>query len=270
MATKTEVAAAANQLPDIAGGFEQYAGAGLENVGVKDLLVPRLSILQALSPQLKPRDSAYIEGAKVGMIADVGTGELFPDGVLFLPVHYRKDWLEWAPRASGKGLVATHSDPSILDQTTRDDKNRPILPNGNYIAETAQFFGINLSAGRRKCFIPMASTQLKKARKWNTLATGERLKRSNGTEYAAPLFYRAYKLGTADESNAEGDWAGWTIDRDKSMPELEELFGTPWTNVLDEVIQFREALIQGEIKADVAGMDGSTIDGEVVDQGGAM
>ena len=270
MATKNEVAPATNQLPDIAGGFEQYAGAGLENVGVKDLLVPRLSILQALSPQLKRKDAAYIEGAEAGMIADVGTGELFPDGVLFLPVHYRKDFLEWAPRSTGKGLVATHGDPSILDQCSRDEKNRPVLPNGNYIAETAQFFGINLTAGRRKCFIPMASTQLKKARKWNTLATGEKLKRSNGTEYTAPLFYRAYKLGTADESNTEGSWAGWTIERDKSLPELEEMLGTPWANVLQEVLEFREALILGELKADVSGMDGTVVDGEVVDHGGAM
>ena len=32
--------------------FEDFAGAGLENVTSDDLLVPRLGILQALSPQL--------------------------------------------------------------------------------------------------------------------------------------------------------------------------------------------------------------------------
>ena len=268
MATKTEVAAATNQLPASVSDFESHAGAGLENVGITDVLVPRLSILQSLSPQLKKKDAAYIEGADVGMIADLGTGDLFLEGVIFLPVHYRKDYLEWAPRASGKGLVNVHHDPAILDQTTRDDKNRPVLPNGNYIAETAQFFGINLSAGRRKCFIPMASTQLKKARKWMTLATGEKLKRADGSEYTPPLFYRVYELGSADESNAQGDWSGWTIARGKALPDIApEEFGAPWQSLRQEAVDFYEALIRGEIKADTSGMDGSS---DVVDNEGAM
>jgi hypothetical protein len=269
MAAKNEVAKATTQLPQTAteGGFEDFAGAGLENVGLNDVLVPRLAILQALSPQLKKKDAAFIEGADIGSIADLGTGDLFPDGVIFLPVHYRKDYLEWAPRSSGKGLVNVHHDPSILDQTTRDEKNRPVLPNGNYIAETAQFFGINLSAGRRKCFIPMASTQLKKARKWMTMATGEKLKRADGSEYTPPLFYRIYELNSADESNAEGDWAGWTINRGKSLPEIEpEEFGCTWHTLLEEAGSFYQALLRGELKADTAGMDGGT----VVDEGGAM
>jgi hypothetical protein len=261
MATKTEVAKATNNLP-AAMDFADYAGAGMENVGVSDLLVPRLAILQALSPQLKKKDSAYIEGAELGNIADVGTGEIFADGVVFLPVHYRKDYLEWAPRSSGKGLVNVHHDPAILDRCTRDEKNRPTLPNGNYIAETAQFFGLNLTADRRKCFIPMGSTQLKKARKWMTLATGEKLKRDDGTEFVAPLFYRTYLLETADESNAEGEWAGWTINRGQALPELDGVFGCTWRVLRDEAIEFREALIRGEIKADTSGMDGSTVESE--------
>src|SRR5690554_4094010 len=121
--------------------FQQNAGAGLDNVTASDMLVPRLTILQSLSPQLKKRDSAYIEGAEVGDICDVGTGQLYKDGIMFLPVYYRKDYLEWAPRSSGGGLVDIHSDPSILDKTTRNDKKQPVLDNGNLIQETAQFFG---------------------------------------------------------------------------------------------------------------------------------
>ena len=242
--------------------FGGYAGQGMENVGVNDLLVPRLSIIQALSPQLKQNKAEYIPDAKLGVICDVGVGELFPNGVLFLPVYYRKDWLEWAPRSTGKGLVAIHNDPSIMEQTKRDEKQRPIMPNGNLISETAQFFGINLSAGRRKCFLPMASTQLRKARKWNLLATSEHLRRSNGTEFVAPLWYRSYMLTTAEESNNEGDWAGWVINRAAAIKELD--LGYDWHTLKEEAISFREAIIKGELKADTSGMHG-TSDGDVVD-----
>ena len=145
--------------------FEALEGQGLENVGVKDVLLPRLTILQSLSPQLNSRKPEYIEGAKVGDICDVGMGEIFEPPLLFLPLHYTKQWLEWAPRASGKGLVAIHDDPAILDKCERDAKKRPFTKEGNLVSETAQFFGLNISAGNRLCFLPMASTQLKRAKK---------------------------------------------------------------------------------------------------------
>lgn len=232
--------------------FSEFAGAGMENVTAGDMLVPRLALLQALSPQLKPRDPAFIEGASIGDICEVGTGTLFKEPILFLPVYYKKEYLEWAPRASGLGLVEIHSDASILDQTTRDDKRKAVLPNGNHIIETAQFYGFNLSNDRQRCFLPMASTQLKKARKWITLAAGERLKRNDGSEYLAPLFYRTYTLGSADESNNEGDWAGWTVERGPALPDLD--LGFDWTNLAREAVDFRNSLTQGDVRGDMASM----------------
>lgn len=260
MAKKTTPATVKNKLPANTDDFSDYAGAGLENVTSKDLLVPRLTILQALSPQVNKRKSEYIEGSEVGQIADVGTGEVFPDGVIFLPVYFRKDYLEWAPRDSGRGLVAIHSDPAILDQTTRNDRNQPVLANGNYIAETAQFFGLNLSTpDRRKCFVPMTSTQLKKARKWNTLASGEKLTRSDGSQYTPPLFYRTYNLTTAEESNNDGDWVGWVITRGDALPEASaEVLGGDWHNIFEEAKQFLESLRKGEVGADVSSMASET------------
>lgn len=234
--------------------FQQNAGAGLDNVTAADMLVPRLTILQGLSPQLKRNNSAYIEGAKVGDICDVGTGMVFPGPILFLPVYYRKDYLEWAPRESGGGLVQIHSDPAILDQTTRNERKQPVLPNGNIIAETAQFYGFNLSAGGQMCFLPMSSTQLKKARKWITLAASEKLRRKDGSEYVAPLFYRAYELGTADESNAQGEWVGWTVNRGPALPEMD-FDGKPWQNVAQEAADFRLSVMAGEARGDISDMN---------------
>jgi len=258
-ATKTDVATT---------DFEEFASSGLDSLTANDLLVPRLTVLQALSPQLKERRSEYIEGAKEGMIADVGTGELFPDGVLFVPVLFEKVYIEWAPRDSGKGLIEVHRDPSVLENTAKDDKKRNVLPSGNYIAETAQYFGINISGGRQRCYIPMASTQLQKSRQWNTLATREKLKRGDGSEYTAPFFYRAYQLGSAYESNAEGEWYGWTIKRGPALPEMsEEDFGFDWRALKNDCVEFLSMLEEGTAKADTSQMDetkASSSDDEVI------
>ena len=242
VAVKSENAVAVND--DF---FSSVAGSGLENVRSNDLIIPRLTLLQALSPQVQPKKPEYIMGAQVGDICDVGTQEIFEAPLLFLPVHYVKQYLEWAPRSSGKGLVAIHDDPSIVDQASRDEKNKLTLPNGNLLAETAQFFGLNLSAGGRRCFLPLTSTQLKKAKRWLTFASAERAKRADGTSFVPPLYYRVYNLSVVDESNAEGDWAGWKIERG---PKLQE-FSTDWQEIFAEAKSFKESIARGEVRGDV-------------------
>ena len=104
------------------------------------------------------------------------------------------------------------------------------------------------------CFIPMASTQLKKARKWITLAASEKLKRKDGSEFTAPLFYRAYELGTASESNAQGEWAAWTVARGPALPELD-FDGTPWQAIAQQAADFRLQIMGGEARGDVSDMN---------------
>lgn len=230
--------------------FEDFAGAGLENVTKDDVLIPRLTLLQALSPQLNKKKPEYIEGASIGDIADVGTGEVFEAPILFLPVHFQKIWIEWAPRESGKGLVAIHETPDCMRNCEQNDRGQWVNDAGNYIAETSQFFGFNLAADGRKCFVSFTSTQLKKARRWNTLAMSEKLRRADGSEYAPPLFYRTYKLGSAEESNSQGDWAGWTVERG---PKLEEL--PNFKSLFAEAVEFRKQLSSGAVKADHSEVD---------------
>lgn len=224
---------------------------GLENITAQDLLIPRLTILQGLSPQVSQGSPEYDPEARVGEIYDVGLQERFPGSVQFIPVHYEKKWLEWAPRASGKGLVKIHDTDAILDQAEKDDKGKMALKNGNYIAETAQLYGINVTADNRKCFLPMVSTQLKKARRLLTLATSEKVQRSDGSVFSPPLFYRVYKLSTVPESNAEGKWMGWKIERDVSVPELPN-----WQDLLADIKVFRDSLVKGELKGDLGGVEG--------------
>lgn len=241
--------------------FAGMGGSGYENVGAADLLIPRLTILQGLSPQVSQGRPEYDPKARVGMIYDVGLQQCFEGPVVFLPVHYNKVWLEWAPRASGKGLVATHDNAEIMDETTPDANNRPTLGNGNYIVETAQLYGLNVSADWRKSFVPMASTQLKKVRRLLTLAMSERLPETNEV---APLYYRTYELSTVPESNAQGTWMGWKVERGKALPEFPN-----WQEILDDVKGFRAMLVAGAARGDLRDVEPAGA-GRQHDEGGAM
>ncbi len=228
--------------------FEAHAGEGLEHVTANDLLIPRLSILQSMSDQLKPKKAVYVEGAKVGDICNLGTGELMEPPLHFLPIHYAKQWLEWNGDI-GEGLAAIHNDASILDMCERDDDGHFFRKdNGHPVQETAQFFGINL-ASRTRAFIGLKSTELKKAKKWLTLATSEKAKKADGTEYTPALFYRTYELSISEEGNAKGDWYGWKIDRGPRLEELED-----WQNLLKDALAFRDSIKKGEVRSDISSM----------------
>ena len=73
-------------------------GSGRENVTSADLLIPRLTILQGLSPQVTQGKSEYDKSASVGQIWDVGLAEGFDGPVVFIPVHYVKQYRQRSVR----------------------------------------------------------------------------------------------------------------------------------------------------------------------------
>lgn len=232
----------------IADEMEAMAGAGLENVNATDILIPRIAILQSLSYQLQRNRPQFMPDAKVGNFCDVGLNELLEGTSLnFVPVYYIKQWLEWRPNR--KGLAGIHNSPDILSQCTPNEKRQPTLSTGNTIQETAQFYGLLPDYDMRKCFVPMASTQLKKAKQLNTLATSEKIKRRDGSDMTPPLFYRSYTLGTVSESNEQGAWEGWKIDRGPRIEEMEN-----GVDIFHAARDFLKSIIEGRATADVESM----------------
>lgn len=220
---------------------------GFENVGASDLLIPRISVIQKLSPQLDKNDPAYIAGAEYGDIVDVGTGQVFKEMVV-VPCYYAMNYLHWGARGSGKGLIANHgTDASVLKGTTQDERRRNAFPDGSYISETAQFYVLNLSANGRRSFIPMSSTGLKHARKWLTLMTSERLPRPDGSQFQAPLWYRSWVVTTVEEKNAQGSWCSFKFTPGEPILALD-----PSKGLLKEAMAFHKQVADGEARGELA------------------
>lgn len=222
---------------------------GFENVTAKDLIIPRLVILQGLSPQLDKNKPEYIKDAASGDFCDAATSEVWKEGITIIPCYYATVYLEWAPRASGKGLVANHG--TDIDKAHKhasmNEEKRWVTKDGNLIAETATFFVLNMSAGGRRSFVPMTSTQLKNARQWMTILTNERIVRRDGTEMQAPLFYRSWEAYSVGQSNAKGSWNGWKFRPGKTILELGG------KALLDEAVEFHKQAKEGLVQGDLAG-----------------
>lgn len=241
----------ADKLPaknDVKDLMRQHAGEGLDTIGVDDLLIPRLVILQGLSPQVAQGRPEFDPNARVGQIYDVGMRETFPDGIEVVVAHYTRVWNEWHPRgAAQRGIVRRHLTPAIMSNTRPGENNQPTLPNGNVITETMEFYVLNLTAQARKSFIPMSVTQLREGKRITTYIQSEEVDDGEGGTYKPPMYYRSFKLGTVPTSNAKGTWMLWKVERGTPLHEMPN-----GAKLFNEVRSFREAIVAGHARGDMS------------------
>ena len=249
MATKdvAKVSETQNQIA-LATSFEDFQGVGFNETQTDDYSIPFFRILAQLSPQVNKRDGKYIEGAEEGMLYNTVLNKVYngDKGVLCIPCHYNRRFVEWVTREKGGGYVASYepTDP-IVKTAIKNDRNQDILPNGNMLTNTAQFFSLILDPdeGWQKAILPMSSTQLKKARRWNTQMQALKERGKNGL-FILPMMAHIWKLTTVPESNDKGSWFGWhqVVDRklDLSNGEDQALF--------EEGVAFSKSVLAGEVE----------------------
>jgi hypothetical protein len=220
MATKKSNGAALMSL------FESTKEKGFGEVGAEDLRTPRISIIQALSPQRQKASPDYSEDAEEGDLFYSGNNAVIngDEGLMFLPVYYNKTLVEWRLREKGGGLVAVHpANSDLLNRCTRDGQGRLILPNGeNQLTTTANHYGYALVEDvPQKCVINMTGAQLKHSRSWNTTIQNTFLDGTKG-KYEAPAFTHWYCLRTQVESNDRGTWYSYSISQERMLQEDEK------------------------------------------------
>lgn len=208
--------------------LEADAGVGQETMDRNDYAIPRLTILQDLSPQVKKTEQGYIKGAETGNICDILNELLFDgeSGIIVVPASYRRAYIEWRPRKDGGGFAGDHgSDGAILDQCKENPETgvRNVLPNGNTIATVGEYFVflVQKDGSFTPYVLSMAGSQLKKARRWNTMINQLRVPRKEGGTFNPAMFYRSYQLTTVPERNDKGSWFGWKISPGEDTLSLE-------------------------------------------------
>lgn len=223
--------------------LEQFSGEGYGDVTASDFNIPRIGIIGDLSPQLKKNHSAYIEGAEAGHVVDVGMSQLFPDGIVYLPVARVKEWIRWRPRKTGEGISARYDFDFIKENNLeRNERNEYIVNDGtgDEVIETWQFYGLNLSAAGRRSFLPMKKSNLKIARRWFSQMRETKLPNGN----IAPLFYSTWKLGSFLDSGNENNWYNWTLAKGDdviSLPNRDAILA----DAIDFLSQIKEGTVRG-------------------------
>lgn len=189
------------------------AGVGNENITMDDKVVPRLSIVQSMSPELKKTKSEFIEGAEEGSVFNTATRELYTSPLVIIPVAYQKRYIEWVPRSAGGGLINPNHSPEILEECTPGDKGKYLLGNNEVVITPEHFVLVMHDEGSfEQAVLSMAGSKGKISRQWNTLIGGIQLRHPKTNKLVSPArFYGAYEFTVTPESNENGDWMNWRV-----------------------------------------------------------
>ena len=217
------------QLPaDLIAQLEADAGKGISS-RPEDNIIPRIKVLQALSPECRVKGPDYIEGAEPGMfylISAVNPLIKGDEGIDFVPVFREHKFVEWIPRERGGGMVAQHDD---LPAGTIQEGFRTRMPNGNDIIETIYWVGFVVFSDKSfsPYVIPFSSTALMFARSTMT----ETRQRAKAWMYhytkktvEGPLWSVVWRLTTKDRSNNKGSWASWSRTFDRWVEPNSDLY----------------------------------------------
>lgn len=226
VAKKAETAIALNEMPEYLKGLQDNQ-MGNEEVGKDDLVIPRLAVIQAISPELDKSDPSYIPGAEVGMLFNTLTKELMSE-IDVVSVMFTKPYLMWRDRKKGGGFGGQYDSVEEADEA-RSQQETP-AEWGITDTPTNLCLAIPKDGGRLyEIAIPLPKSKAKISRQWNSTI---RL-------YGGPRFSRIYRITAVDDKNNAGEkFQNLKIDHLGFAPE----------NIFNAAKELYEMVSSGEVK----------------------
>lgn len=176
---------------------QQGPARGMEEVTANDVIIPRIELVQSLSPARDKTSAAYIQGAEEGSLFNNVTRDLYGSEVHVIPVVYKKQWLVWKDRKQGGGTQGFRGAFNSELEAKAKIRELEATEQGLETSETAQHFCLVLKAdgSMEEAVISMAKSKLKVSKRWNSL-----MRIAGGDSFS-----RVYKVSGIVEANAKGE-----------------------------------------------------------------
>lgn len=177
--------------------IDQSSNRGSEQVRAEDMVLPRLEIIQALSPI---KDT--LGPASEGQLFNSVTGELVGEAAYFIPVFFRMEYLCWYDQDSGGGFGGSYptemeAEAAIKKRFTDDPENEEDETLWEVI-DTPVHYGLLVDPTNlalcQQIVISMARTKAKVSRKWNSMIQ----------MFGGDRFSRVYRIGVVQDENKKG------------------------------------------------------------------
>lgn len=177
---------------------------GSEDVRSDDMSLPRLEIIQDLSPQRKKSEPEYIDGAEEGMCFNSASNQLYGTSVTIIPCYFRKEYLVWRDRKAGGGFGGAFRSLDEAENAISQMEN----PEQWAVNDTQQHFCLLVHPDHTEAqphveeiVMSLSRTKMKAGRKLNTMVqTG-----------GGDRFSRAYQLSVVQDTNDKGSFYNWQV-----------------------------------------------------------
>lgn len=207
---KKETAITKQETTDLARPSFIEKGLG-EKLDTDDLLVPRIDVAQALSPQIDESDPAFIPGLKQGQLFNTASGQVYGASIDFVSVAYKKEFLIFKDRKKGGGFFGSHPTEAEAARAIAD-LNEDGLEAFKSLSNLVMLLDGKGDYTGEMVYLSCTRTKVKVAKKMNT-----HLQMVNAPRYASK-----FQLSTVKEQNNKGQSyynfqirpIGWVEDRD--------------------------------------------------------
>lgn len=244
---------------ELIGDFD-FGDGGFGAITSSDIVISRIGVVGALSPQLKKDNAKHIPGVEIGDVVDISNNLILAKGFegekkKFLPFARVKEVIEWKPRSAGGGIESREILSKNMDAyaptrgAKQNEKYHWLLPNGNELIETWQTYCLDLDR-MVPVFIPFKKSNLKMVKPWFTNRANLKFASGPNAGKRQPLYARLIELGSFEDSGNGNEWPNYTIKDAEGLAEVENAI-----EVRDYVQELLKQLQEGNIKLDEDGMN---------------
>lgn len=244
--------------------YTSGGGAGMEGAGAEAFAIPFLTVLQKNSPQVDEDDSAYVKGAKAGMIFETVSGRLYEGrtGALVVPCAYRRTFLRWGPRSGeGAGFRGEIAPERVAEDRAAgrivelDGRLYAPLEDGTVnpnkcdrFSETRNHYCLLVDPEEmafKQVLLSLTSTQIKKSKGLMSMLSSVRVGPPNNRRMP-DTFANLVRITTVPESNDKGSWYGVRFALEGLVGDLPDGMGA---SVYAAGLEFNRSVASGAVSA---------------------
>lgn len=214
LVTKSDEAIVAQAVPDYG---DVDGDDGYDKETEHEYQIPRIIVLQALSPQCLPVSEGGMEGAKAGLLLNTGSGELM-ESIDFVIAKTEKCFNRWTSRKDGGGFVGRYesNDPEVVRMQKEFPRQPMIYPveegkkEGEELIETQYMFLIPVARDETRetlgsfAVLDFTKSKLKSWRDFNGSIQLFTVPQPNNRKRRPPLHAHVVRLSTQFTKNDQG------------------------------------------------------------------
>ena len=193
--------------------WTEDAGLGLEDAAQDEFKLPLIKILYSSNMPDRIEKKVTVTDVVEGCVFNQTSENAYDgkQGFFAVPCMYKRSFNEWQEMDEGNNRpVAVHKEKPL---GLTKNGNKDVLPNGNYVEDTGNWFILILDKDRNvidQGMITMKSTQKKKSNEWlqkiksNTLLV-------EGKALNPPMYKCIYRMKVARQESNKYKYFGWLI-----------------------------------------------------------